>query len=283
MQVVVPKQRREMKDSYSRFIGVFNGANVPLKTLEDCAESQKILFGTNMIVNRVAGDIIYMHPIEVDMENISKFVKYEAGSEEGVSLLLLNAFCANLDMGDLNNFIEELDIGYLSAESSVSEEELDEVVALVKSRSNNAIVVSDDIYTHEAVENIAAILANISKHTGISVVALKPKFPTVSDNSAIFTKITEPDYLPSFDGVVVYNLFGECNDLVGSEQFALAAKIQDGTIVHFDIDGVSFKKIFKLDNNLKGTIAINPTDNLEVLSSYRFKRIKINKVGSENE
>jgi len=283
MQILVPNEGKEMRDNYSKFVGVFKGANVALKTLDECVNSLKLLFGANLITNTVEGDVIYMHPIEVDMENLSKFVKYEAGSEEGVSLLLLNAFCSHLDMGELNSFIQELDIGYLSAESSVSEEELEEIVALVEDSTAKTIVVGDDIYTHEAVENIAAILATIAKHTKLNVVALKPKFPTNCDETPLEVTISEPDYLPSFDGVVVYNLFGECNDLIGSKQFAMAARIQNGATVHFDIEGISFTKKFKLDNDLKGTIAINPTEDLEVLSSYRFKRIKINKVGSENE
>jgi len=282
MQVVAPNIVK--KDGYSKFLGVFRGISNQLKTLEECKDSLKVMFGANLLKSRIDGDIIYMHPIEVELDNIVKFIKYEAGSEEGVALLMLNAFCSNVDNDKLKDFINELDVGYLSAESSVSEEELEEAKNIVDAASRATIVVADDIYTHESVENIAAILATISKYTKLNVVALKPKFPTEYNVEVVKKDITEPEYLPSYDGAVVYNILGEeKSPLIGSKQFALAAKIRDGQMVSFEVNGIKFNKRFELDNHLKGTIAINPTENLKVLSSYRFQRIKINKVGSEHE
>ncbi len=282
MQVVAPAVLK--KDGYSTFLGVFRGISNKLKTLEECKDSLKVMFGANLLKNKIEGDIIYLHPIEADLDNIVKFIKYEAGSEEGVALLMLNAFCSDIENSELKEFIEELDIGYLSAESSVSEEELEEVKEMIDSAKAVTLVVADDIYTHESVVNIAAILATISKYTKLNVVALKPKFPTEYDTKILEAKITEPDYLPSYDGAVVYSILGDDDcALKGSKQFALAAKIRDGQEVRFEVNGVEFKRHFELDNHLKGTIAINPTNNLKVLSSYRFQRIKINKVGSEDE
>jgi len=282
MQVVAPNIVK--KDGYSKFLGVFRSISDQLKTLEECKNSLKVMFGANLLKNRIDGDIIYMHPIEVDLDNIVKFIKYEAGSEEGVALLMLNAFCNEIDNDELRSFIDELDVGYLSAESSVSEEELEEAKNIIDAASRATIVVADDIYTHESVENIAAILATISKYSKLNVVALKPKFPTEYDTEILKVKITEPEYLPSYDGAVVYSVLGDEDcALKGSKQFALAAKVRDGQVVNFEVNGVEFNKKFELDSHLKGTIAINPTSNLKVLSSYRFQRIKINKVGSEDE
>ena len=270
-------------DGYSKFLSAFKSIYKNIANESDYKSAITIYFGANLIENSAISDeIIYMHPIEIDGK-LKKFVKYEAGSEEGVALLLLDAFCSNLNLGEVNGFIEDLDIGYLSAESSISEEELEEIVALVDGK-RVAIVVADDIYTHSGVENIAAILATIAKNTQLEVVMLKPKSPTDSKEEIVEVNLSEPDYLPSYDGAVVYNILGDdSKPLVGSKQFALAAKIDDAQLLHFNIDGIEFAKEFKLDSSLKGTIAINPTANLEVLSTYRFKRIKINKVGSKNE
>ena len=282
MQAVAPNIVK--KDGYSTFLGVFRSISDQLKTLKECKDSLKVMVGANLLKNKINGDIIYMHPIEVDLDNIVKFIKYEAGSEEGVALLMLNAFCNDIDNDELRSFIDELDVGYLSAESSVSEEELEEAKNIIDMADKATIVVADDIYTHESVANIAAILATISKYSKLNIVALKPKFPTEYDTEILKVKITEPEYLPSYDGAVVYSVLGDEDcALKGSKQFALAAKIIDGQMVNFEVNGVEFNKKFELDSHLKGTIAINPTSNLKVLSSYRFQRIKINKVGSEHE
>jgi NADH-quinone oxidoreductase subunit G len=107
-------------------------------------------------------------------------------------------------------------------------------------------------------------------------------------------KLEDVEELPSFDGSVVYacepvlefNQFTHKSHqlknqdvlLVGSAQFALASKINDGDKVKFEIDGTEYERIFKLDSELKGTIALNHTfDKENDASLYRFSQVKINK------
>jgi NADH-quinone oxidoreductase subunit G len=105
--------------------------------------------------------------------------------------------------------------------------------------------------------------------------------------------------LDGFDGAVVYN----CNPteqfsaftnickpleqeafLLGSSQFATATKLQDGESISYDIDGVTFKRVFKIDTSMKGTIALNPTYDMglsaPLVSSYRFGRLDFTRIGS---
>ncbi len=109
--------------------------------------------------------------------------------------------------------------------------------------------------------------------------------------------LEEPVESDGIDGAVIYN----CNPqehfspftaksellkqniyLLGSKQFSIASKLQDGDEISFEIDGVLFNRVFKIDTSLKGTIAINPTYDLglssALLSSYRFRRLE--RVGS---
>jgi len=110
--------------------------------------------------------------------------------------------------------------------------------------------------------------------------------------------LTEVDSLPEFNGTVLYN----CNPvlqftpntnashqlddetcLLGSEQFAIAAKLADGDSVEFSFGETKQSRTFKIDHELKGTIALNPSFDLgleAVLSSYRYQAVKISKVGS---
>jgi hypothetical protein len=74
--------------------------------------------------------------------------------------------------------------------------------------------------------------------------------------------------------------------LVGSKQFAIAAKIQDGVSVEIELENRDIiSRVFKIDTDLKGTIAILNTFDEEVRKnsvffSYRFNRTKIRLVGN---
>ncbi len=274
MQFVAPK-----RDS-RKFVSAYKSVDSNLDNTISNSDLV-ILFGANLLENSKAitkaKEVVYMHPVQIEQNGT--YLKYEAGSEEGVVLLLLNALCKSASKETLD-FIDELDIGYLSAECSLSEEEI-EVLASKAVGISTSIVVADDIYNHESVENIARVLATIAKCSDIGIVALGAD---LNVDACSEDKLSEPEDLPSYDGVVIYSVASSSDgELLGSSQFAMAAKVSDGDVVTFTINSNEFSKPFKLDSSLKGTVAINSSDDLEILSSYRFKRIKINKVGSENE
>ena len=378
-----------------------------------------------MAVKRQKAQVVYMHPIEDShIQNlVTKFVKYEAGSEEGVVALLLELLTRDKELpSELKSFIEELDIGNLSGESSISEEELDAIVATFWKKQRYSLVVGEDIYNHPEVENIAKMLAAIEKYTNYNIIVVPPasnslgvslicdlekepngytvgynceadftlsslgngdldmpalnqqegsivtinkqlvplnvalgydgyilndianelgvgrkytidftaelpeakgfkavEFDSLKNNFSkngedirgykldvvdVETKIELNDVedLPSYDGVVVYNVNSAHNPnsftqkskltktepkLLGSKQFAMAAKVKDGDFVEFDLNGKKIRRVFSIDTSLKGTIALNPTSDMGLsafaVSSYRFSQININKVGGANE
>ena len=104
--------------------------------------------------------------------------------------------------------------------------------------------------------------------------------------------------LESYDGVVVYgcnpnsqkNVFTNvCKYLktdavlLGSAQFAVAAKVKDGESYSIMIDGKEVERVFKLSDTLKGTIALMPIFDLgfegqALLSKYRFNKVKLTQV-----
>ncbi len=96
--------------------------------------------------------------------------------------------------------------------------------------------------------------------------------------------------LPEFNGAVIYhanpvlqfNAFTATteqlendNNLYGSASFAAAARLSDGDAVSFVYAGETVRRIFKLDNTLKGTVALHPTFDLglNVRSDYRFETV----------
>jgi NADH-quinone oxidoreductase subunit G len=335
---------------------------------------------------------------------------------------LLELFSKDKELpSEIKEFNDELDIGYLSAESSVSEEEIESIKQEFWKKKRFTLVVGEDIFNHERVENIARIVAAIEKFTDFELLVVPPAsnslgvslicnleesiegrsvgynveadftlsalgdgdldMPALNQQEGTITtidrrvvplnvalpydgyilndiakelgvgkkytidltkelpqssgfkeidfdslrvefsplgddlrgyeldvrefesnlKIDEVDELESFDGVVAYcvnsahnrNPFtqkakltkGEAK-LIGSSQFATAAKVADGDTVEFEIDGKRVTRVFSIDTSLKGTFALNPTFDMGLsafaISSYRFNRIKINKVGSAN-
>ncbi len=103
--------------------------------------------------------------------------------------------------------------------------------------------------------------------------------------------------LPEFNGTVIYNSnpvlqfngytnitkqLEKDNTLRGSAQFATAARISDGDRVEIRFGTQMIIREFKLDNTLKGTIALNPMfDNVADASRYKFEKSKIMRVSHE--
>jgi NADH-quinone oxidoreductase subunit G len=349
------------------------------------------------------------------MQNIvTQFVKYEAGSEEGVAALLAATLLRDADLPtELRTLIDELDIGNLSAESNVGEEELETLRRSLWKKRNFTLVVGADLYDHPKAESIARLLAAIERYGDFDVLLVPPAtnargvaeictldpepvgytvgynapgdfvlsalgggdldMPALNQQEGTFTTVDqrvvpthpavpyggytlnqlcnalgvggrytidqtpdlpasagyrsvafddlpdffdatgaehrgyrlervaqkrhehydEPEDLPTYDGVVVYrcNIGNRFNPftaqsaliqsealLSGSEQFAVAAKLQDGQQVHFELEGRSFVRTFRVDPQLKGTIALySDDDGLASLANgtYRFATASI--------
>ncbi|HFC03416.1 MAG TPA: ferredoxin, partial [Nitratifractor salsuginis] len=75
--------------------------------------------------------------------------------------------------------------------------------------------------------------------------------------------------------------------LLGSAQFAMAARLEDGDRVRFVQDGIEYERVFRIDTTMKGTVAVNPTFDRGLrsfaISSYRFSPVKIEKAGKADE
>ncbi|WP_457607233.1 2Fe-2S iron-sulfur cluster-binding protein [Nitratifractor sp.] len=126
---------------------------------------------------REKAQVIYCHPMEDPrIRNlVTQFVKYEVGSEEGVAALIATVLVDRQRAPEsLAKYLEELDIGYLSAESNVSEEELDRLKLALWKRKRFTLVVGEDLYNHPRVENIARILAAIERYSDFEFIAVPP-------------------------------------------------------------------------------------------------------------
>ncbi|WP_297484370.1 NADH-quinone oxidoreductase subunit G [Sulfurimonas sp.] len=362
--------------------------------------------------------IVYAHPMEdALMKNTAtQLMKYEAGSEEGVIALLANELLQNVDIDESSRaFLDDLDLGYLEAESNVGDDELKSMTKAFSRSSKRVLVVGSDLFAHKRATNIAKIVALIEKYTDFSLVVVPNEVNTAGvsllcdldcdeesvnvvgynakgnfvlssleeadlampalnqiegsvvnvdnqvlplnvalafdgynlndlanalglhkENTIEYTKelatakgfkaiefdalenfytvygedvrgyildevacvsdgkIEEVAELPEFNGTVIYH----CNPVLqfnqftnktkqlekdtalrGSAQFAAAARISDGDEVEIHFASKTIKRIFKQDDELKGTIALNPSfDMAEDCSKYRFEKSKIVRV-----
>ena len=200
------------------------------------------------------------------MDKVSFFSRYEARSEEGVIAILAKELLQNKDLpAEAKQYFDELDEGYVSAETNIGEEELEELHAMIQDAASPIIVFGKDVFLNPRVENISHFINLISKYSGLEVKCLED-----IDDSEVIT-LEEVKELESFDGTIVfqYDSKQDTNLLFGSAQFAVAAKIQNGQKIEVNNE----KREFVLDKKLKGTIALMPSE--RVSNSYRYKVAKI--------
>jgi NADH-quinone oxidoreductase subunit G len=359
--------------------------------------------------------IVYAHPLEDSLmkNTVTQFMKYEVGTEEGVMALLAHELLKSSDINeDERAFFDDLDLGYLSAESNIGEEEFAFMTKSFARANSRVLIIGSDIFAHQKANNIAKLAALIERYTTFSVLVVPSEVNTLGvslicdldrdekiqnvvgynadgafkltslgdadmaipalnqqegsvvsiDNrvlplnvalafdgynlndianklgikreytidytkdlntkvgfkSVVFDslenfltpygeddrgylldevacvmdgKLETVDDLPEFNGTVIYhsNPVLQFNGytykakqieadttLKGSAQFAAAAKISDGDVIEISFASRTIKRVFKLDSELKGTIALNPTFDMSIdLNRYKFEKSKI--------
>jgi NADH-quinone oxidoreductase subunit G len=194
-----------------------------------------VKYAVNIASKKKRAQFIYMHPIDdIALGNkYTQFVKYEAGSEEAVIAMLASYIIdfANIKLpNSVIEFFDDLDIGNLSGESSVGEEEFEDINKKLIRKKYKTLIIGEDIYIHPDSKNIAKLVALIDKYTDFNVVLIPP-----STNSLGVSLICDLD--KSCDGKIIgYNEYG---DFVlsdnGKGDFNIPAlNQQEGTFVSID-------------------------------------------------
>ena len=178
--------------------------------------------------------IVYAHPVEdALMQNtVTQLMKYEAGSEEGVMALLANELLKNADLSDEDRaYFNDLDLGYLEAESNVGDDELKAMTKSFARAQNRVLIVGSDVFAHARSANIAKLAAMIEKYTEFSLVVIPSEV-----NTAGVSLITELDADETCENVVGYNAHGEfiISSLKDANLAVPALNQQEGTVVSID-------------------------------------------------
>jgi len=255
-------------------------------------EALKLFEALKYASEKNSAKILYAHPLEdITMQGIvSGFMKYEPGSEEGVMALFAYHLLRDANLSaESRAFLDDLDLGYLEAESNIGEEEFDAMIELFKGAKSKTFVVGSDILAHARAQNIAKLCALVEQNSDFSFLVLPDAKESLGSIlvSEISTSLESVAALPEFNGTVIYNIKREDqedNTLQGSAQFARAAKISDGDFISVSFAGQSINRVFKVQDELKGTIAINPTFDITVdPRRYKFERSQINKINQNSE
>ena len=239
----------------------------------------------NSIIESIAKtncQFVYMHPIDnIDLKlYYTQFVKYEVGSEEGIFALLLDTFAKDTNE-EVQTYIDDLDLGYISAETSAGEEEFEEMLENSVNAKNKTLIIGDDILEHDRIENIIRIIALLKKYTDFNIIVLNDNLEAKVNNCDT-SSLEEVAELKSFDGTLVYRLLENesSDDLISSVSFANIAKVSNNDEIYINYKDKKVKKKLIIDEKLQGTIAIAKIfeEDNEIFNGYRYKQVKIQKV-----
>lgn len=240
--------------------------------------NQDLVEAINSAKKENNAEVVYMHAVDslALKDFYTQFIKYEAGSEEGISALLLDSL-VNSSSETIQNYIEDLDIGYISAESSAGEEEFEEILEKSENKKSKVLYIGTDIFSHERVENIKKILSVIDKYSDFKVIS-ENDFITNSE------EIEEVEEILPFNGTVIYSYLDNQKDeniVYASASFSRIAKANDGDKIKLISGNKQTIKQLKVDETLQSTIAICATKNVgdDFLScGYIYKPVKIERL-----
>jgi len=185
------KKFQEFLDSFASVSGkrLYSGE---LSTIENCdaaivlgccvsADSPKTRSSLEIAKNDRNAYISYIHPLEDESLNdvISQYVKHEVGSEEGLIAILSDLVVNEEGKEKYKSFFDSLDSGYICGESSVGEEEFDEMYHILLQHEKRVLVVGSDVFNHPRSKNIAKILGMIAKYSDFEIVMIPPEANTL--------------------------------------------------------------------------------------------------------
>lgn len=197
-------------------------------------------------------------------EKLGESVKCEIGAISYVLAMI----CEKISNDE---FFKGLDVGFLSGESNVGEEEIDEILEFLK-ECEILLIDQNALKFHTDRQNIENFLAILAKNFNLKILD-----ENAQEIDLKISKFSELKELENFDGAVVFE-HNKNLDFIGGNYFSMIAKIKDGDEVEITTKSQKERRIFKLNENLKGTIALLGVSKLE---NFSFEVAKISKVKND--
>ncbi len=197
----------------------------------------------------------------------SELIKCEIGAQNFVLALICASFCDE-------PYFADLDLEYLSGESSVGEEEIEQIAEFLRGGCDAILIDDALIKTHPDAENIKAFLSLIAAEFGVKILSLRGERADLGAQERVnLSPLKEPE---NFDGAVVFKHDAD-DRLVGGVYFSMVAKIKYGDRVRIKTPHLNLEKEFILDEELKGTIALLGSGG-QGFGGYNFELAEISKV-----
>lgn len=211
-------------------------------------------------------EILSVSPLQ-DAHLPGELIKCEIGAQSFVLALICAGFCDE-------QYFAELDLEYLSGESSVGEEEIEQIAEFLQSGCDALLIDDALIKTHPDAENIKAFLSLIAAKFGVKILSLRGERADLSAQGRVnLSPLKEPE---NFDGAVVFKHDAD-ERLIGGRYFSMVAKIGNGDRVRIKTSHLNLEKEFILDEELKGTIALLGSGG-HGFGGYNFELAEISKV-----
>ncbi len=283
--------------AYADFLKAFaqtSGSSLYNGTLDSISSSnQIIILGSRVSTDnpqvryhmtqaskRHKAKITYMHPLEdALMQNVvTQFSKYEVGTEEGVMALLAKTLLASSDIDDeMKKYFDDLDMGYLCAETNVGEEELATIAKAGIRSKNKTLVLGQDLFMHAQAENIAKLAGLVQKYSDVNIVIVPTQVNTLG--VALICDLDEK----SSGYSVGYNAQADFMMGAGESDFALPSlNQQEGTVTSIDkqvlplnvalgFEGYTLLDLLKAVGSTKAKYTIDYTKYLPVEKGFKSK------------
>ena len=223
--------------------------------------------------------VLYFHPIPREDFNRITYFQYEVGTEEGVSVLLLDRVLRSRagESRDSADYLKSLDFGYINSETNISEEECEELEDIFKNSKNICLIVGKDLSMHDRAKNISRILGSVERDSDAKV-AIFPHFADSIKCDSESERLEVVESLPEYNGSVIciVNQKSDKPLLIGSPQFAIANRINSGDNIEIAFDSAKLECKFELCSSIRGVVGVWQTR--DRFAGYRFKRATIKKV-----
>lgn len=172
----------------------------------------------------------------------AKFIKYEIDTLAFVFMMI----CSKIFYDDKR--FNDVDYGYLSGESNVGEEEIDEILEFLKEAKR--IIIAPEIFTEINAKSLEFMLGLLCKHFGLESIDLTGK--NFSFNAG-FSQLKQGR---DFNGACVFCYENTQINFIGSELFAKIAKLKNNDKITLKTSFGEFETTFIIKPDLKGVIAI---------------------------
>ncbi|MGL2755371.1 hypothetical protein ACQJ8V_06570 [Helicobacter pylori] len=182
-----------------------------------------------------------------DLQENCLFASYEINTESAVLALILRGILEKTSQLK-GHVLEDVDVGYLSSEANMSEEELQELIALIIKAKKRVLVLNREITKHADSAFLYTLLSELQNHLEILHIPCDDSSATTA-----FYDSKDQEWLLETalkEGVLPFE--SELKDLESLEQISEA----NGSFVYVSYKSLktpklSFSKQFKIANKIK--------------------------------